>query len=153
MIKQKKITVITFPVSKAFITPLSNLVDIFRAFSERVNVISGGMEPLTLNPNWDNVRVYNVQHKGASNFLMGILKYVFTQFTLSRLMYNLSKETDIFVFFGQGPPLLNVLMAKILRKNIAWMLPSSLLKTSEAQHHFMSRMLVYYSPRATSCRI
>ena len=143
---KKKVTLVTFPVSKAFITPLSNLVDVFCAFSERVNVISGCVEDLSLNTSCVNVRVFKVIHKGSPNFFMGIIKYVLTQLRMSLLMKDLSKDTDIFVFFGQGPPLLNVLMAKLIRKQIAWMLPSSLLKTSQAQQHFMSRMLAYLQP-------
>lgn len=140
-----KVTIISFPVGRAFAGPLSNLSNVCCAFSGRVNVIVGCVEDVSLDIARDNARVFTVRHNPGSA-LTGAVKYFLTQLRMSLLMARLSGDTDIFLFFGQGPPVLNVLAAKLTRRPIAWMLPSSLVKTSKLQRHSLSLLLARFQP-------
>ncbi len=138
--KRIRVTIISFPVGRAFAAPLSNLVSVFCGFCGGVNVIAGCGEEVAIDVKGDSARIFRIFHPG------GIARFFITQARLALSMLRLSRETDLFVFFGQGPPLLNVLTARATGKRIMWALPSSLVRTSRAQKHTMSLILAYLLP-------
>lgn len=138
-----RVTIISFPVGRAFASPLSNLANVCSAFCGRVSVIAGCVEDVSIDS--EKAQISLIRHNPGSAFT-GAVKYFLTQLRMSLLMVRQSRDTDMFLFFGQGPPVLNVLAAKLTRRPIAWMLPSSLAKTSRLQRHSLSLLLARFQP-------
>ena len=112
---------VTFPLSKAGCTPLSNLVNLLSRLANKVYVISGG-EALEKLKDKEKVRSLKVTHRISSNALMRIINYVNTQLKILHYVVTVSKEADLFVFFIGGEGLLIPILAlKLLRKKILLM--------------------------------
>ena len=115
------VCIVTFPLSEAGYTPLSNLVNLLSRLANKVYVISGG-EALERLKDKEKVRSLKVTHRISSNALMRIINYVSTQLKILQYVVTVSKEADLFVFFIGGEGLLIPILAlKLLRKKILLM--------------------------------
>jgi len=118
------ICIVTFPLSEAGYTPLSNLVKLFSRLSNRVYVVSGGaalekLENLKLDV---NVQTMKVTHRVSSKPLMRIINYVHTQLKILRCVLVASRGVDLFVFSIGGEGLIFPMLAlKLLRKKVILM--------------------------------
>ena len=115
------VCIVTFPLSEAGYTPLSNLVNLLSRLANKVYVISGG-EALERLKDKEKVRSLKVTHRISCNALMRIINYVNTQLKILQYVVTVSKEADLFVFFIGGEGLLIPILAlKLLRKKILLM--------------------------------
>jgi len=115
------VCIVTFPLSEAGYTPLSNLVNLLSRLANKVYVISGG-EALEKLKDREKVRSLKVTHRISCNALMRIINYVNTQLKILQYVVTVSKEADLFVFFIGGEGLLIPILAlKLLRKKILLM--------------------------------
>jgi len=118
------VCIVTFPLSEAGYTPLSNIVKVISRISNRVYVVSGGaaLEKL-VNSNVDiDVQVVNIVHTFSLNLLMRLVNYLHTQLEILSYVITISKKADIFVFFIGGEDLIiPMLSLKLLRKRVILM--------------------------------
>lgn len=114
----------TFPLSEAGYTPLSNIVKVISRISNRVYVVSGGaaLEKL-VNSNLDiDVQVMNVVHRVSPKLLMRLVNYLHTQLKILGYVITISRKANVFVFFIGGEDLiLPMLSLKLLRKRVMLM--------------------------------
>jgi len=116
------ICIVTFPLSKAGCTPLSNLVKLFSRLANKVYVISSGvaLDNLSLE---DNIQKMEVAHKDSSKAFMRIFYYMHTQLKILRCVIAILRKTDLFLFFIGGEGLFVPMLAlKLLRKKVVLML-------------------------------
>jgi glycosyltransferase involved in cell wall biosynthesis len=115
------VCIVTFPLSEAGNTPLSNLVKLFSGLANRVYVVTGGaaLENLRLD---SNVQAIKVTHRVSSRLLIRIINYVHTQLKILHGVIGASGGVDLFIFFIGGEILiLPVLALKLLRKEVLLM--------------------------------
>jgi len=116
------ICIVTFPLSEAGYTPLSNLVELFSRLSNRVYVVSGGAALEKLENLDVNVQTLKVTHRVGSKLLMRIINYVHTQLKILRCVLVASRGVDLFVFSIGGEGLIFPMLAlKLLRKKVILM--------------------------------
>lgn len=142
-IKQLRICVVTFPFAKAFITPLSNLEEILCSFSDNIYVITGGVENVMTKTDQRKIQTYRIlYHKKTTNVLTRIARYIRMQARISWVLAKLSKNIDLCIFFMEAGALLPILTAKLLRKKVVSVLPSSIIRMSPRKES-LSLVLVY----------
>ena len=115
------VCIVTFPLSQAGHTPLSNLVKLFSRLANRVYLVSGGvaLENLKLDP---NTQVMKTVHRVSSKLFMRIINYLHTQLKILCYVVAISRRVDIFVFFIGGEGLLAPMLAsKLLGKKTVLM--------------------------------
>lgn len=115
------VAIVTFPLSQAGHTPLSNLVKLFSRLVDRVYVVSGGVasENLKLDV---NVQIMRVAHRISSKIFMRIINYMHTQLKILSYVVAILRRVDVFVFFIGGESLLvPMLVLKALRKKVVLM--------------------------------
>ncbi len=141
--KDLRICVITFPFTKAFITPLSNLDAILSSFSKDLCIILGGEKNVAIKDDFQsNTQTFRLYHQQGTNIFSRIAKYIYIQIRISLILLMLSKNIDICILFMEAGTLLPILTAKILRKKIILALPSSIIKMGGKKDRF-SALLIY----------
>jgi len=118
------VCIVTFPLSKAGYTPLSNLIKLLSRLANRVYVVSGGvaLEKLEKSEVGANVRIIKVVHRVSSNPLMRVINYLHTQLKIMRSIVRVSGDTDLFIFFIGGEGLiLPLLLLKLSGKRVLMM--------------------------------
>ncbi len=142
--KQKNIGVITKPISKAGVVPLSNLLEIISYFSNNTYVITGN-EGLSLLPkNNSSIHIFGINQKFKTNMFAKIINHIYMQLQLSYKILKLSKEVDCWIFFMDSHALLlPVLSAKMLRKKIIFALAASITKSLQATKKTIDKVLIY----------
>jgi len=124
-----RICVVTFPLpSKSIYALLFDLVKILEPLSSRLYVLTGGVPE---NKEFDkNVQIIDIGEampfKGSINPAwlstpIWILKNIKIQLKMSQVMFKISKDVDIVIFFIGIPfLLLPMIIAKIRRKKVVW---------------------------------
>jgi glycosyltransferase involved in cell wall biosynthesis len=114
----KNICILTFPISKSGITPLSNLVDILYPLSNNLYLITGN-EGYTFFKDYKKIHIYGIDHQSGKYSIETIEKYILTQVKISYTILKLRNKIDIYVlFFGCEGLLLPVLTIKLLKKKV-----------------------------------
>jgi len=114
--KQLNIGIVTFPLLKSGITPLSNLVDILYPLSGDFYLITGNAGA-AIHSNRKKFHVYLINHTTEANMLIRIMNFVYTQLRISYKLARVTKHVQLwFLFLGEGGLLLPMLTAKLLRK-------------------------------------
>lgn len=130
---QVNVGLLTFPLSKSGLTPLSNLVDVTLPNSKELVLITGnaGYEYYKDDKRF---RTYNVDHKVKKNILSRSFAYILTQLKFSnKIMQN--KNTDIWIFFiGTELFVIGMLVAKFQRKDVFLLFAGSILKTLKSKN-------------------
>jgi glycosyltransferase involved in cell wall biosynthesis len=118
------VCIVTFPLSEAGYTPLSNLVKLFSRLANRVYVVSGGaaLEKIENLESDVNAQAIKVTHRVSSKLLIRIINYVHTQLKILHGVIEASGGVDLFIFSIGGEDLiLPVLALKLLRKEVLLM--------------------------------
>ncbi len=140
--KKPNIGIVTFPIHKAHIPPLSNFVDIFRSLSDNVYLITGNAGA-ALSQGGNKLHLYSINHKTGANVVTRIGNYVYT---LAKICYQLAKtarNVDLWVFpIGGEALLLPMLTAKLLRKRTLLALSTSSAKILELQREPLAKPLI-----------
>lgn len=160
------IGIVTSPfLLKAGVPPLSNLIDILSSFSNDLYMITG-TAGVALSKE-DKVHIYLVEHKQETNKFIKTIKYMRANLKISYRLAKLSNVDLWFFFIGEGPLLIPILAAKLLRKNIIFVSAGSLIKFTGGQknildmivtnfvepvNHFLANKIIIYSERIISER-
>jgi len=114
--KQLNIGIVTFPLLKSGITPLSNLVDILYPLSGDFYLITGNAGA-AIHSNRKKFHVYLINHTTEANMLIRIINFAYTQLRISYKLARVTKHVQLwFLFLGEGGLLLPMLTTKLLRK-------------------------------------
>jgi glycosyltransferase involved in cell wall biosynthesis len=137
-----RVSVVSFPISDAFVSPLSNLTEILCYFSDNVHVIIGSVKDVKVKVKRKEIRTYSVRLKETSNLLARILRYICLQIQVSLLLAKLSKNVEITLFFMQSGAFMPLLTAKLFGKKILLVLPSSIAQMARCHDDFFLKMLI-----------
>jgi len=137
-----RVCVVTFPFTEAFVTPLSNLVEILRSLSGGICVVTAGVEDATITTN-RGIQTYRIHQKKVRNIFARIAVYIYLQIKISFRLAMLSRDTDIYVFFMEAGAFLPMLTARLAGKKVVWELPSSLVQMVEHHKDPLSNALVW----------
>jgi glycosyltransferase involved in cell wall biosynthesis len=140
--KYIKIGIVTFPISEAGTTPLSNLVYTLCFLSGKIFLITGGAGYTTFANN-KQVYAYNVEHSArARHTFRRIVNYIKTQVIISTKLWKLRKQVDIWVFFiGAEGLILPIFIAKLLNKKVIIASAGSLTKSAQAANDVLAGSL------------
>jgi glycosyltransferase involved in cell wall biosynthesis len=119
------ICVVTFPLSKAGIVPLSGMLSILLTLSKNLYLITGneGYDSFKDDP---RLFTFGIQHKSGTSIVTRPLKYIYTQLRLLCMLVKIVNKVDIFIFsFGGETSVLLVLAAKLLGKRTVCRVASS----------------------------
>jgi len=133
----KSIGIITQPISRSGIIPLSNLVEIFYSISSNIFLLTGD-DGYDFFKKDDRLNVFRISHKNSSFFIKRIFHYILLQMRISFWIFNTRKKIDIFIFFiGGDTLLLPMLEATILRKKVVLLVAGSSIKTLESKNDLL----------------
>lgn len=141
--KDYKVGVITKPIGKAGIYPLSNLVDVLTDLSSQIYLITGN-EGLNLPKELNKkVTILKLKEKERTNIFKKIIKNVHLQLNIAYKIIKLNKEVDVWIFFLDSHALiLPVLIAKLLSKKIVFLMAASIKKSAKSQKDPLAFFLV-----------
>ena len=112
------IGIVTFPILKSGIVPLSNLVNILYSLSDDFYLITGNAGYGFFKED-KRINTYGIRHERGANVVTRILKYIYTQLRISYKLAKITRNVDIWIFFfGGSTLLLPMLTAKLLRKTV-----------------------------------
>jgi len=132
-IEKKNRGILTFPISRPGVTPLSNLIDIMLPISNRMCVVTGNAG-YDVFKNEKRFHIHGITKKNKSYFFSRVFDYIKTQITISyRLL--IIRNIDEWIFFIGGDTLvLPMLMAKLMRKKVILCFAGSSIKTLESSN-------------------
>lgn len=123
-----RIGVITMPIFKAGVTPLSNLITIICSLSKNIFLMTGD-EGYVFFQKDRRLKTFNIPYVTSTFFIKRILNYLSFQLKLSLLIFKTRKQIDVLIFFMGGETLLlPILTAHLLRKKVLLMFASSSIK-------------------------
>jgi len=129
-----RIGVITMPVFKAGITPLSNLITIMCSLSKTIFLMTGD-EGYVFFRDDKRVKIFNISQRTSSFIISRMLNYLLYQVKMSLLIVKMRKQIDIFIFFMGGESLLlPIVTAHLLRKKVVLIFASSSIKIQASQN-------------------
>jgi glycosyltransferase involved in cell wall biosynthesis len=142
--KQKNIGIITKPISKASVVPLSNMLDIISCFSDNTYVITGNEGLSLLSKNNSKLHIFGINQKLDVNIFSKIINHIYMQLQLSSKIIKYSKKVDCWIFFIDSHSLLlPVLSGKLMRNKIIFALAASVEKSFQATKGSIAKVLVY----------
>ena len=129
-----RIGILTMPIDRAGIIPLSDLITIFSSLSKNIFLITGG-EGYEFFRKDQRVKILRISQSNTTFFLTRIVDYLFLQLIISFHIFKTRKQIDIFIFFiGGDTLLLPMLIAHLLRKKVLLLFASSSIKTHAANN-------------------
>lgn len=141
----RRIGIVTFPLSRQAVLPLSNLLDITNHIANQVYVVTGNagadIAQQYKEPHFDLVN-YTV----GSNTVMRIYNYAKTQLRLTFHMVKQSKNVDFWIFPNGGEALLPCMVfAKLLRKPTIMILTASFESIIEHKNDPLSMFYLLFT--------
>lgn len=127
-----KIGIVTFPIQKAGVKPLSNLLEIIFRYTSEISLITGneGYIFLKMDPRFYVVGIYHTMGKSK---ISRTLKYIWTQIRISVRLIIRTKNVDTWIFFFGGYGLLLPLVtAKLFGKKTLLLLPEAVVNYPKA---------------------
>jgi glycosyltransferase involved in cell wall biosynthesis len=116
------VCIVTFPLSEAGYTPLSNLLTLFSSLSNKVYLVSGGDAFKNLKLEFCD-KSMEITHIISSKLCMRLLNFIKTQLKILHCVIRTAKYVDFFVFFIGGEAMvLPVLALKLLRRRVLLLL-------------------------------
>lgn len=116
--KNRNICIVTFPVGKSGLVPLSQFVDILYNLSNDLYLVSGNDSIDTFESD-SRIHFYGILHKKGNNFISRILNYTVAQLKISYKLIILRKKIDIYVFSIGGENLvLPIVCLKLANKKV-----------------------------------
>jgi len=156
--------ILTFPLSKAGITPTSNLLKILNTLSNDITIITGDQGYKCFHED-KRYGVHGIHHRRSTRVIPRIVNYIVTQIRISLTMFRNTRHVDVWFFFiGGDCLLLPMLTARFLRKKVVLMFPGSTTLVSKAINDgladyaqclsyincILSDKIILYSPRLIS---
>jgi glycosyltransferase involved in cell wall biosynthesis len=138
-----KVCIVTFPLSKAFIVPLSDLQEIMFSFSDQVSVITAGMEDITVRTIRGKASTYKLLYSpNTRNMFARIARYIHFQVKVSLKILRMAKHIDLCIFYMEQGALLPVLTSKTMKKKILWVIPSAITRVGPNKQSAFSIVVV-----------
>jgi len=151
------ICLITSPLQKAGLTPVSNLVNILKVLTTNLYLITGneGDSICRKNP---NIYSYSIQYKHGKNLLSRIIRYTILQLRICFHVIRLRKICHIYIFFISEGQLLPILVAGLMGRKTVLCLASSAPSISKrikdplsklftvmehVNYHLATRLIIY----------
>jgi len=127
---ENTVGIITTPISKSGIIPVSDLIKIIFSLSKNIFLITGG-EGYDFFRNDTRITTLNIPHNASTFFMQRIFNYLFLQLKISLAIFKTRKQIDFYIFFiGSDVLLLPMLLARLLRKKVFLLYAGSLVKSS-----------------------
>lgn len=144
-INKQHIGIVTKPIGKAGLIPLSNLIDVIYPFANFMSVITG-CEGINLIQKKDpNIEVIQIKYRKRNCVIKKLLNHMLMQFEISMQIMDLSRGLSIWIFFLDSHSLLlPVLIAKLKRTKVIFVLTAS-IKNSARSHKSISSNIFSYS--------
>lgn len=136
-LKKQTIGIITKPIYKAGLVPLSNLATIFEHLFSEVYII-------TANKGTDlksNAFISGIGYQSKKNPLVKILNFIIFQIKICSRILRLKKVKTWVFFLDSYNYTLPVVVSKLLNKKIIFLLASSTLKSAEASNDKYGKVL------------
>jgi glycosyltransferase involved in cell wall biosynthesis len=128
------IGIITPPISKSGVIPLSNLIEICYSISTNIFLLTGD-EGYNFFKKDNRLKSFRISHKYHSFFIYRIFNYILLQIKISFWILKTRGKINIYIFFIGGDTLvLPLLIARILRKKVFLSLAGSSIKTLESKN-------------------
>ena len=121
-IKREKLNigVVTPILMKSGVVPTLNILNILESLADDLHVIEVDADGNLPNTSRENKRIhiYNgIKHRTGSNIFTRIGNFICIQVRISYRLLRVSKNVDLWIFYGGGSPL-SILTAKLLRKKV-----------------------------------
>jgi glycosyltransferase involved in cell wall biosynthesis len=124
------IGILTFPVSRSGVIPLSNLISIILDNSYKVYLITGNEGYDRFKNNNKVQGCYGVNHKSGNSGISRVTKYLVTQLKIAYGLLKLNRKVDTWLFFiGADGLIIPMLLAKLYRKNVVFIRAGSSLES------------------------
>ncbi len=160
--RELRIGVLTLPLAKASLAPLSNLVEILFNISTEFVLITGN-EGYEIFKNGCRFKVYNVSYKIGNPFLK-VIRNLYGQIIISMIIIKDQKNINQWVIFGGEREFIILIILKLLRKKIIILILGSATKDYSYANDFFRHIIkilvkikllladkiVVYSPRLIS---
>ncbi len=128
MEKKINICLVELVFHQAFKAPSSNFEKVLSSLSNQFYIVKGVSNNLLEVNDKENIE-YQIIHQSAQNSFEQIFRYIYLQIKISARLIYLRKNINFCVFFSESGLLIPILIAKLLRKKVIWLLPSSMKKT------------------------
>ena len=135
--KSKKICLVSVFSHAAFFVPLSHLREILEEICPETHSILVVSPELTGSMAFDPKKDYVIFYKKQNSTLFRLMNYGVLNLKISKKILFGSKEVESYVFFWATGFLLPMICAKVRRKKIIWLLPSSMKKMDEHRGSFL----------------
>jgi glycosyltransferase involved in cell wall biosynthesis len=139
------ICVVSFIISKAFQTPLRNLISVLQSDTHTISVLYSTIEQFEKTSNTYPVKWKKIPFTKPKHILLYGFMYMLLQIRIAYSILNQSKDIDTYLFFMEGVGLLPMIAVKLLNKQIIWMLPSSILMAHTSKKKIGSYFIFKYS--------
>ena len=145
--KSPKICVITGPYSQVMpgYALLLNYIEIFKPLANTIHVITGNIpvnEISTKGLHLHNIKI-NLDRKSIQkSMLVRAFMRIITQIKICSNLFRISKDVDVVIFYSIPYYLLPILLAKILKKKVMWIVAAQSSKI--ASHNFGYRSIAGY---------
>ena len=121
-----RVGLLTLPLGKASLTPLSHLVEILYNISARFTLVTGN-EGYALYNGEHHFPVYDISYK-IDNSVWQIVRYCIGQTKASMLLIKTTKEVDCWFFFGGQRSVVPIVLAKLFHKRVIIVMVGSAVK-------------------------
>jgi len=123
-----RIGIITMPMVRAGVIPLSNLINIVCSISKNIFLITGD-EGYDFFMKDKRITTFGISPKNSTFFIKRIFNYITVQLEISLYIFKTRRKIDFFIFlFGGDALLLPMLTAHLLRKKVLLMFAASSTK-------------------------
>lgn len=114
----KNVGIVTIPIAKSGIVPLSNLVEVLYPLYKDVYLITGN-EGYAFFKMDNRIHIYGIKHERGENMVTRILKFISTQLKISYQLARITEKVDLWIFFFGGDCLLlPMLTARLFKKPV-----------------------------------
>ena len=160
------IGLVTYPINRASITPLSNYVDILIQFSD-LYVITGNEAKTLSYPKKEgkNIRMFFINYPIESKICLKIVRYFLGQLKYSYYVLKLAKNAETWIYFTGGERMvLPILTARLLKRHVILYITGSSVKDATFSKdpflipvksmsifaHILANHIIVYSPNLIS---
>lgn len=142
--KQCAIGIITNPVPKAGVTPLTNLARIINIYSSKTYLITGNYGKTICDTKNGHMIVSSRNYSTKNNLLTKVSTHILLQLFTSVKILQHKKNVSTWIFFLDAHSLLlPVITAKISMKKIIFIPTASIKKAAEAKKSILLHFLSY----------
>ena len=144
---------VSFIISKAFQSPLSNLLSLLDKKDNEISLVCSSIEQIDSSFKNKHVKWMEIPFKKPTNIILYGLLYIILQLRICFYILKQEKNQECFLFFMEGVGLFPMVLVKILNKPLIWMLPSSILMARSSSKtiffHFMKYLQSFSAQLST----